>query len=123
MFQKILQLAAWGAVVTIGVLSLVPGQLRPHTGAPGYLEHVAAYFITAILLSLGYPRGSRIVIIASLSIYAASLEIAQLYISGRNASVLDWVAGSFGELMGVAVATFILRLWLRSPARQAARPC
>jgi hypothetical protein len=54
--EKILQLAAWGAVVTIAVLSLVPGELRPHTGAPGYLEHVTVYFITAILLSHGYPR-------------------------------------------------------------------
>jgi hypothetical protein len=71
MFQKFLQLADWGAVATIAVLSLVPGDLRPHTEAPGYLEHVAAYFITAILLSLGYLRWSPIVIIAPLSIYAA----------------------------------------------------
>jgi VanZ family protein len=97
------------------VLSLVPGDLRPHTEAPGYLEHVAAYFITAILLSLGYLRWSPIVIIAPLSIYAASLEIAQLYIPGRNSSVWDWFAGSSGALMGVVVATFVLRLWRRSP--------
>jgi len=115
MFQRIVQLAAWGAVVTIGVLSLVPGELRPHTGASGYLEHVAAYSITATLLSLGYPRRSSIVIIASLSIYAASLEIAQLYVPGRGASVSDWIAGSFGSLIGAVVATFILRFWLRSP--------
>ena len=114
-FQKFLQLAAWGAVATIAVLSLVPGDLRPHTEAPGYLEHVAAYFITAILLSLGYLRWSPIVIIAPLSIYAASLEIAQLYIPGRNSSVWDWFAGSSGALMGVVVATFVLRLWRRSP--------
>lgn len=115
MFQKFLQLADWGAVATIAVLSLVPGDLRPHTEAPGYLEHVAAYFITAILLSLGYLRWSPIVIIAPLSIYAASLEIAQLYIPGRNSSVWDWFAGSSGALMGVVVATFVLRLWRRSP--------
>src|SRR5450759_1049041 len=109
MFQKFLQLAAWGAVATIAVLSLVPGDLRPHTEVPGYLEHVAAYFITAILLSLGYLRWSPIVIIAPLSIYAASLEIAQIYIPGRNSSVWDWFAGSSGALMGVVVATFVLR--------------
>jgi VanZ family protein len=113
MFQKILQLAAWGAVITIGVLSLVPGELRPHTGVPGYLEHVAAYVITAILLSLGYPRRSSIIVIAPLSIYAATLEIAQLYVPGRHAAVWDWIAGSFGALIGAVVASLVLRLWLR----------
>jgi VanZ family protein len=94
----------------------VPGELRPHTGVPGYLEHVAAYFITALLLSLSYPHGSPIVIISLLSIYAASMEISQLYISRRNASVLDWATGSFGGLLGAVVATFILHLWCSGPS-------
>ena len=114
-FKRFLQLAAWGAIVTIAVLSLVPGELRPHTGAAGYLEHVAAYVITAMLLSLVYYRCSRIVIVAPLSLYAASLEFAQLYVSGRSASVLDWIAGSLGSLIGAAIATLILRLWLQLP--------
>ena len=115
MFQKLLQLAAWSAIVTIGVLSLVPAELRPHTGASGYLEHMAAYFITAVLLSLAYPRCPPAAIISPLVICAAGVEIAQLYIPGRNASIADWIAGSFGLLIGAVVATFILRLWLRSP--------
>lgn len=114
-FKRFLQISAWGAIVTIAVLSLVPGELRPHTGASGYLEHVAAYVITATLLSLVYSHNSRIVIVAPLSIYAASLEIAQLYVPGRGASVFDWIAGSFGSLIGAVVATLILRLWLQSP--------
>ncbi len=112
-FKRFFRLAAWAAIVTIGVLSIVPGELRPHTGASGYLEHVAAYVITALLLSLVYSRCSRIVIVAPLSIYAASLEFAQLYVPGRGASVIDWIAGSFGSLIGAVVATFILRLWLQ----------
>ena len=111
-FKRFLQLAAWGAIVTIAVLSLVPGELRPHTGASGYLEHVAAYIITATLLSLVYSRCSWIVIVAPLSIYAASLEIAQLYVPGRDASIFDWVAGSLGSLIGAIFVTLIQRLWL-----------
>jgi len=50
-----------------------------------------------------------------MSIYAASLEIAQLYVPDRHASVSDWIAGSFGALIGAVVGTFILHLWMRSP--------
>jgi VanZ family protein len=112
-FRKILRLAAWSAVVTITVLSLVPGPLRPHTGAPGYLEHVAAYCITAALFTLSYPRCNKIVIIVSLSFCAAVLEIGQLYVPGRVTAVPDWIAGSFGALIGTVASTFILRLWLQ----------
>jgi hypothetical protein len=108
MFQKIVRLAAWGAVVVIAVLTLVPIEWRPHTGAPGHLEQAAA-----TLFSLGYPRLSLIIIIALFLIYAATLEIAQHYIPSRHASVSDWIAKSFGALIGVFVGTFILRWWLR----------
>ncbi len=114
MLQKMLQFVAWGAVVAIGALSLVPGELRPHTGAPGYLEHVAAYVITVTLISLAYPRRSVVVIIALFSVYAAILETAQLFIPGRHSSVSDWIAGSIGALIGAAVTALVLRLWLRS---------
>jgi VanZ like family len=113
MFQKILRLAAWGAVVVIAVLTLVPIEWRPHTGAPGHLEQAAAYVVAATLFSLGYPRRSLIVIIALFLIYAATLEIAQHYVPSRHASVSDWIAKSFGALIGVFVGTFILRWWLR----------
>jgi hypothetical protein len=113
MFQKILRLAAWGAVVAIGALTLVPIEWRPQTGAPGHLEQAAAYVVAATLFSLGYRRRSLIVIMALFLIYAASLEIAQHYVPSRHASVSDWIAKSFGALIGVVVGTFILRLWPR----------
>jgi hypothetical protein len=113
MLQKILRLAAWGAVVAIGVLTLVPIGWRPHTGAPGHLEHAAAYVAAATLFSLAYPRRSLIVIIALFFIYAAGLEIAQLYVPSRHAYVSDWIAKSFGALVGVVIGTLILRVWLR----------
>ena len=115
MFQRILRLAAWGAVVAIGASTLVPIEWRPRIGAPGHLEQAAAYVVAATLFSLGYPRRSLIVIITLFLIYAASLEIAQHYVPSRHASVSDWIAKSLGALIGVIVGTFILRLWLRPP--------
>jgi VanZ like family len=102
-------LAYGGAVVAIGALSLVPIEWRPHIGAPGQIEHLAAYVVAATVVSLSYPRRSLIIIVA-LFFYAACLEIAQLYAPGRHPAVSDWIAGSFGALIGVVIGTFILRL-------------
>jgi VanZ family protein len=49
------------------------------------------------------------VIIALFLIYAASLEIAQHYAPGRHASVLDWMAKSFGALIGVIIGASTVR--------------
>lgn len=114
MLRKIIRVVAWGAVVAVGVLTLVPIEWRPHTGAPGHLEQAAAYAVAATLFSLAYPRRSLIVIIALFLIYAAGLELAQLYVPSRHAYVSDWTAKSFGALVGGVFGTLILRVWLRA---------
>ena len=45
--------AGYAAILLIGVLSLIPGTLRPETGAPGQFEHFVAYLGAAALLALG----------------------------------------------------------------------
>jgi hypothetical protein len=54
---KTVKIAGGLAVVAFAVLSLVPWQLRPHTGAPESLEHVAADALTGGLLTFGYGKG------------------------------------------------------------------
>ena len=51
--------AGYAAILLIGVLSLVPGTLRPETGAPGQFEHFVAYLGAAALLALGSDKASR----------------------------------------------------------------
>ena len=104
------QLFGWLAVIAIGVLSLVPGELRPHTGAPGPIEHVAAYFGTAGLLTFGYRKGCHpLVIVLCLSIYSAALEIAQIQIPGRHATFFDFAASTTGAVIGSALVWIVLR--------------
>ena len=93
------------AVIAVAVLSLVPWQLRPHTGAPESLEHVAAYAFASALLTFGYRKRSQpFIIVLSLSLYAAILEIAQIWVPGRNPQFIDFVAGSAGALIGYVLA-------------------
>lgn len=102
------------AVVTIAILSLVPGDLRPHTYMPKRIEHIVAYLLTAGLLSFGYGKSRYpTFIVLSLSIFSGALEIAQLQIPGRDGNVGDFVVSSIGALIGGSLAWLILRAFPR----------
>jgi VanZ family protein len=104
------RLAAVAVVLAICVLSLVPGDYRPHTGLPSQLEHVAAYVVAASALFLAFSdRLSPLRIVLLLTAYGALLELCQLGIPGRSVRVVDVGADFFGALLGVMMITFIER--------------
>jgi len=107
---KTVKIAGWLAVVAFAVLSLVPWELRPHTGVPGPLEHVAAYAIVGGLLTFGYHKhGQPLTVVLSLSLYAAILEIAQIWAPGRDPKFIDFAASSAGALIGSVLVWIGLR--------------
>jgi hypothetical protein len=74
-------------LLTIGVLTLMPGNERPHPfGARTQLEHVFAYFVAATAIALVYaPRLKTIRILAGLAAYGAALEFGRLFVSCQHA--------------------------------------
>lgn len=98
----LLRLLGWTAIVAIAILSLVPGELRPHIGTPHYFDHFAAYCLTAAVLALAYRgRLSDFALFAWLTAYAGALETAQLWVPGRMAQISDFSAGLVGSLVGI----------------------
>src|SRR5258705_12867342 len=86
---------AWLAVLTIVVLSMVPGDLRPHVMGNSYYEHVTAYFIAASLLTVGYSRPKQLLANwAMLTVCAGVLEVIQFSIPGRTASIGAFAMGA-----------------------------
>ena len=108
--DRIMRVAGYACVVLIGVLSLLPGTLRPDTGAPGKLEHLIAYLVTGALLALGHNAPHQRWQALWLIPYAGALELAQLYIPGRHAQFSDFVVSSIGAALGVAIAFAIAPL-------------
>ena len=53
-FVRLSRAIGLACVAAIIVLSLLPGDERPHTGASGQIEHAIAYFGTAVFLALGF---------------------------------------------------------------------
>src|ERR1017187_7721824 len=80
---RISAVAGWLGVLMIAILSLVPGNLRPHTVLPGPLEHTLAYALTGAALACGYRRMDfRLLCLVGLSAGSVVLEILQVFIPG-----------------------------------------
>jgi len=105
--NMVLRFVAWACVIGLAVASWTPGQEMVRTGFNTRLEHLAAYLIAGIAVITAYPRRPGWLIAVILSIYAGVLELGQLYIPGRHAALLDWMASSSGALCAfLTVFTF-----------------
>jgi VanZ family protein len=110
-FAQTSRAVGFACIVVLIVLSLLPGNERPHTGSPGQFEHAVAYFGTAAFLALGFRKTTdRVTTILLLIGLAAVLEVIQLAIPGRNSQMIDWLASSLGAGAGVLAVVLMERL-------------
>jgi VanZ family protein len=100
------------SLVAIFVLSLVPGEFRPHTMIlpPGF-EHVAAYAVAAFFLGLAcHHRVPPAQLVLLLTAYGALLELGQLWVPERHGQLPDVGMDLIGASIGVMVALAAMRL-------------
>jgi VanZ family protein len=109
---KLTRTGAWLAVVTIIVLSVVPGDMRPEILRSDYVEHFTAYLIAGGLFAAGYQL-SLLSSGALLALSAGALELVQLWIPGRIASAGDFAAGAIGAWIGLLVIVVVRRAYER----------
>lgn len=105
----ILAVATW---LVITVLSLLPGNERPHTGYGGNIEHMVAYVGSAGLTALAFRRAPLIWMVLPFSMASVVFEIAQLYIPGRSSGFDNWFASTLGALVGALLARWLVRPWI-----------
>ncbi len=99
--------------LTVALLSLVPGDFRPHTGVlSGKLEHALAYLLLGALTAIAARQTQKVHRLAlAIVAYAGVLELGQLLIPGRVASIEDFVASATGAILGVSITALAFR-WL-----------
>ena len=96
--------AAWLSYLAIVVLSLVPGEHRPHTVAPGYVEHFFAYLFVAIFFGLGLGSPKKGVLAATAMAAASGLfELLQMWVPGRSPEFIGFLSSSLGAFAGISL--------------------
>ena len=109
------RIATWLAVLILAVLSLVPGELRPHTFMPGRLEHFMAYGLTGCAIAIGYPTHRiRWIWWVALTLTALAFEYLQSLIPDRSPSIYDALASYTGLAVGVIFVGLAVDRWFRS---------
>ena len=102
--------AFWFCVTLILYLSLVPGTMRPQTGASGHLEHFMAYAITGAIFMAGVRHGmSALTAAVGLCWLSGAVEIAQLWIPGRTGQVAGFIWSSAGAWLGLLLGHWLWR--------------
>ncbi len=113
MFENIARAFAIACTIAILYLSLVPGELRPQSGASGHFEHFMAYAGTAFFYALGTQLRQGMVLVLALALLSGLLEIAQLYIPNRTGEWPGFAASSLGAFVGFVAGTFALHMRAR----------
>jgi VanZ family protein len=107
--RRVFQIAAWLAVFVITVLSLVPPTYRPVTAASHNLEHLAIFLAAGAAFVAGYPGRPWVVTIGMVS-FCGAIEIAQLWVPGRHARLVDFLVDAAAACIGITVGCVAVRL-------------
>jgi VanZ family protein len=90
-----------GCIIALMTLAWLPDKLMTRTTLGGHAEHFIAYLGSAIIMGLTFRKSPRVAVLCVfLIVYAAILEVGQLYSPGRHASFQDFAFSSAGVVTG-----------------------
>ena len=110
-------LLAYFGVFLIVILSLVPGPWRPHTGAGGLMEHLAAYTLVASAFGFALANTRQAVVYGiGLTALAGLLEELQHFSPGRTPNIEGFLASSSGVWLGFGMSAIVIMVLRRVQA-------
>lgn len=105
--------------IMIFLLSSMPQNRIPRVEIFGFdkIVHFCEYTIYALTLMLAYTRAKRpaiyknafVVSVITGAVYAASDEFHQLFVAGRDCSLVDFTADTLGLILGAYLFTRIVK--------------
>lgn len=113
---RLKQLAFWGALAVVVVMSLLPGALLPNVFSFwDKAQHALGFFGLTLLALWAYPKMPLLQIGLGLLVAGGGIELAQSATGWRYGDWLDWLA----DAVGIAAALGAGRLVQRSSASRA----
>ena len=104
---------ALGLATAIVALSVVPPSLRPETGLPHGIEHFVIYWATGLAFALGSELKPGL-LATLLAFFSGAVEIAQLFVPGRHARLIDFIVDGLAITVGVIAGSLAAQGWARS---------
>ncbi|WP_259779999.1 VanZ family protein [Aestuariispira ectoiniformans] len=98
---------ALGWAVLIAVLSLMPGDMAPHSGLGDKFEHMMGYVGLSFLISAGWNRIPRAFVLAVA--FGITIELLQSLTPDRTMDFWDAVANSIGAGLGCFLYSLLVR--------------
>ncbi|GMU96384.1 VanZ family protein [Ignavibacterium album] len=104
--------------LTILILTSLPSDQVPSVEIGDKVNHFLAFFVLGFFLNLTlkyqhrYPNLKKNILITTIIIaagYGIMDELHQLFVPGRSAELLDWIADFLGAVTGSLLAEFIYR--------------
>ena len=91
---------AWGGILAIIILSIVPAADRPVTGLGQWFEHFTAFALVAAVFAIGYRISiMRLVLLAFF--FCGGIELLQVPLPTRHARVSDFVIDFIGSCFAI----------------------
>jgi VanZ family protein len=116
--RLIFQITAWILLIAIVVLSLSSPLYRPVTIFPHSVEHLTIFLAAGLTFGVAYPQRRQLQVL-SLLVFAAGIELCQLFVSGRHARLNDFLidvaAISLGVWLGFVLAPSLSQTGRRMP--------
>jgi len=104
--------------ITILILTSLPSDQVPSVEIGDKVNHYIAFFVLGFFLNLTlkyqnrYPVLKKNILLTTIIIaagYGLLDELHQLFVPGRSAEVLDWIADFIGAISGSILAEYIYR--------------
>lgn len=112
--------------ITLFMLTTIPTDTIPRFfNAQDKVEHLIAYFVLAVLLTLSlyFQKWSNFLSskaflfsVIFLLFYAALDEVHQIFVPGRYCDIYDWLSDAIGGLLGTGLVYLFLRSYLKKRA-------
>jgi hypothetical protein len=102
-YRVVARVLAWIGILTIIVLSIVPADERPVTGAGHLPEHVAAFVPVAAAFAVGYHRLSLMWRLSLAFLFCGGIELLQIPLPTRHARVTDFIIDLFASWSAIAI--------------------
>ena len=90
----------WLVLAGLVVATLVPIELRPHSGLSTQVERFLAFALAGCCLALAYPRRPMLAVLL-LGLFATGLEAAQFLAATRHPGLPDIAAKLLGAGAGL----------------------